>query len=161
MDQDTHDDADTAQDPASGGIVVGHDGSRRCDEVVLRAGDLARRLAVPLHVVRVWSWVSAPRPASWRTTYVPPMAEFEQAVLDDLRADVEALALAPEVVVRVRAVKGQQVAERLVRVARGAEMLVVGARGAGGFSGLTVGSTVSQVVRHSTVPVLVVPNAGG
>ena len=43
MDQDTHDDADTAQDPASDGIVVGHDGSHRCDEVVLRAGDLARR----------------------------------------------------------------------------------------------------------------------
>ena len=39
-----------------------------------------------------------------------------------------------------------------------AEMLVVGARGAGGFKGLRFGSTATQVVRHSPVPVLVVPN---
>ena len=37
-------------------------------------------------------------------------------------------------------------------------MLVVGARGRGGFRGLKFGSTADQAVRYSPVPVLVVPN---
>src|SRR6478672_3708875 len=151
--------ADSTHAPVPGAVVVGHDGSRRCDAVVLRAADLARRLGAPLDVVRAWSLTTAPRPASRTTTYVPPLAEFERAVLDDLRADVDRLgpdALAG-VDVHVHAVKGQQVAERLLAAAQGAEMLVVGARGSGGFPGLHLGSTVSQVVRHSPVPVLVVP----
>ena len=143
------------------GVVVGHDGSHRCDAVVLRAAGLARRLGVPLHVVRVWSLATAPRPASRTTTYVPPLADFEQAVLSDLRADVDRLGAdaLTGVEVDVHAVRGQQVAERLLAAAQGAEMLVIGARGSGGFPGLHLGSTVSQVVRHSPVPVLVVPNA--
>lgn len=141
------------------GVVVGHDGSRRCDTVVLRAAGLARRLGLPLHVVRVWSIATAPRPASRTTTYVPSLAEFEQAVVEVLTAQVGALDLEPDVEVHLHAVKGQQAAERLVEVSRSAEMLVIGARGSGGFPGLSVGSTVSQVVRHCPVPVLVVPTS--
>ena len=51
-----------------------------------------------------------------------------------------------------------QTTECLVDAAARAEMLVVGTRGAGGFRGLRFGATATQVVRHSSVPVLVVPN---
>ena len=71
----------------TGGIVVGHDGSRAAGAVVRRAGDLARRLGVTLHVVRVWNVTTAPRPDSMVGGYVPPFAEFEQAVVADLKAD--------------------------------------------------------------------------
>jgi nucleotide-binding universal stress UspA family protein len=141
----------------TGGIVVGHDGSRAAAAVVRRAGDLARRLGVTLHVVRVWQVTTAPRPNTMVGGYVPPFAEFEQAVVDDLKADCAAAGLADDVDVQLYALRGQAT-ERLIAAAAGAEMLVVGTRGAGGFTGLRFGSTATQVVRHSPVPVLVVPN---
>ena len=141
----------------TGGIVVGHDGSRVARTVVRVAADLAQRLGVTLHVVRVWHVTTAPRPGSMRGGFVPPIAEFEQAVIADLKADCTAAGLSDDVDLELYALRGQS-AERLVAAAQQAEMLVIGVRGAGGFAGLHFGSTATQVVRHSSVPVLVVPN---
>lgn len=141
----------------SGGIVVGHDGSRASATVVRRAGELAKRLGVTLHVVRVWNLATAPRPGSMVGGYVPPFAEFEAAVIADLKEDCAAAGLSDDVDIQLYALRGQAT-ERLIAAAANAEMLVVGVRGAGGFKGLRFGSTATQVVRHSTVPVLVVPN---
>jgi nucleotide-binding universal stress UspA family protein len=141
----------------SGGIVVGHDGSRAARAVVRRAADLAQRLGVTLHVVRVWNVTTAPRPDSMVGGYVPPFAEFEQAVVADLKADCASAGLAEDLDLELYALRGQTT-ECLVAAASHAEMLVVGARGEGGFTGLRFGSTATQVVRHSPVPVLVVPN---
>ncbi|MBC2932202.1 universal stress protein [Nocardioides sp. zg-1228] len=141
----------------TGGIVVGHDGSRVGTTVVRRAADLARRLGVTLHVIRVWSVTTAPRPDSMVGGYVPPFAEFERAVIADLEDDCAAAGIPDDVDVQLYALRGQAT-ERLVAAAADAEMLVVGTRGAGGFAGLRFGSTAAQVVRASRVPVLVVPN---
>lgn len=141
----------------TGGIVVGHDGSRAAGTVVRVAADLAHRLGVTLHVVRVWHLATAPRPDSMVGGYVPPVAEFEQAVIADLKADCTAAGLRDDVDLELYALRGQS-AECLIKAAQKAEMLVIGVRGAGGFAGLRFGSTATQVVRHSPVPVLVVPN---
>lgn len=141
----------------TGGIVVGHDGSRASGSVVRRAADLAHRLGVTLHVVRVWNIATAPRPDSMVGGFVPPFAEFEEAVIADLKADCTAAGLRDDLDLQLYALRGQS-AERLVQAAQKAEMLVIGVRGAGGFAGLRFGSTATQVVRHSPVPVLVVPN---
>ena len=45
----------------------------------------------------------------------------------------------------------------LIHHCEGAEMLVVGRRGHGGFKGLLMGSTSSAVVAHAPCPVLVLP----
>jgi nucleotide-binding universal stress UspA family protein len=42
----------------------------------------------------------------------------------------------------------------------GADLIVVGRRGAGGFEALRLGSTAHQVVEHATRPVAVVPSSG-
>ena len=47
--------------------------------------------------------------------------------------------------------------QRLVESSKGAQMLVVGSRGGGGFLGLKLGSTASQVVGNAHCPVVVVP----
>jgi nucleotide-binding universal stress UspA family protein len=72
------------------------------------------------------------------------------------RAAVEKARMGREVVVSVRAVVGGP-AEQLLNAAIGADMLVVGSRGRGGFAQLLLGSVSSQVVHHAVCPTAVVP----
>lgn len=140
----------------AGDVVVGYDGSQAAGEAVRWAADLALELGVPLHVVRSWSITRAPRPKSMQPGYVPPLEEFAAAVREDLEGDIAALGLPQGCDLRLHAVHGQSSAG-LLKTSVGARMLVVGARGAGGFRGLGFGSTADQVVRNATVPVVVVP----
>ena len=149
-----HDEVPTEQ--VSGGLVVGHDGSQASGRAVTWAAGLAARLQVTLHVLRAWSLTNAPRPASMAPGYVPPRADFEEAVREALFADLARLDLPPTCTVRLHVAHGQS-SSRLLELAQGAEMLVVGSRGAGGFHGLGFGSTADQVVRYSPCPVVVVP----
>jgi nucleotide-binding universal stress UspA family protein len=142
-----------------GGILAGHDGSAAAADAVRWASRLAGRLGTPLHVVRTWSISSAPRPATATPGYVPPMSDFEAAVLDRLRSDVERLGLPAELDVQCHVLHGAA-GRRLLEASGGAEMLVVGTRGEGGFRGLLFGSTADQVVRHAKRPVVVVPVGG-
>jgi len=57
--------------------------------------------------------------------------------------------------ITVRAIIGFP-AEELIKASGDADLLVVGSRGAGGFTKLIVGSVSSQVVHHATCPVVVV-----
>ncbi|ROR89912.1 universal stress protein [Nocardioides aurantiacus] len=144
---------------ARGGILVGDDGSPASQEGVRWAADLAGRLGETLHVVRAWSISSAPRPASATGGYVPPLTDFEQAVLDRLREDVAAAGVSEGDAVQLHVVHGAA-GRRLLEAAAHADMLVVGTRGAGGFLGLRMGSTADQVMRHAPCPVVVVPVHG-
>ena len=144
---------------ATGGILVGHDGSRPSAQAVRWAAGLAGRLGVPLHVVRTWALSSAPRPRTWRTGYVPPLKDFEATVLERLTHDVGALHLGNTVEVTCHVLHGSA-ARRLVESSSGAEMLVVGSRGVGGFMGVVLGSTALQVAGHAKCPAVVVPVHG-
>ena len=136
--------------------MVGHDGSPASAEAARWGARMAVRLGVQLHVVRSWALSSAPRPATATGGYVPPMTDFEQAVRDELEADVAALGLPAECLVTCHVLHGSA-ARRLLEAAEDAELLVVGSRGAGGFRGLRFGSTADQVVRYAPCPVVVVP----
>jgi nucleotide-binding universal stress UspA family protein len=140
---------------ASGAVVVGHDGSDPSGSAVRWAARLASRLDVPLLVVRTWALSSAPRPSTWSTGYVPPLTDFEAAVQDSLQHDISSLHL-EGVKVTCHVLHGSA-GRRLIEVSKGAEMLVVGSRGIGGFRGLLLGSTAAQLVGHAHCPVVVVP----
>lgn len=137
-------------------ILVGMDGSKSSAQALRWAARLAGRLGCPLVIVRMWSMSSAPQPETWSRGYVPPLSDFQAAVLHQLRRDVAALALSEELDVSCHVVHGAA-GRRLVESSAGAEMLVVGSRGTGGFLGLRLGSTATQIVGHAHCPVVVVP----
>ncbi|UOY02206.1 universal stress protein [Blastococcus sp. PRF04-17] len=138
-----------------GGIVVGHDGSKCAQDALVWAARLARRADIELHVVRAWAMMTAPQPSSWSPGYVPPLPEWEQAVLDELTRHVKAARLDPAVRVNCHVVHDKPAAG-LLAASEGANLLVVGARGRGGFRGLLLGSTSDQLVHHAACPVTVV-----
>lgn len=139
----------------AGGILVGHDGSESAQHALRWAGELARRSDMDLHVVRAWSMTTAPRPASWSPGYVPPMEDWAGAVLEELTKHVTAAHLDGAVRVSCHVVH-RSPAKALVEAAEGADLLVVGARGRGGFGGLLLGSTSDQLVHHAPCPVTVI-----
>ncbi len=58
--------------------------------------------------------------------------------------------------VTVKAVHGFPV-EELISAGKDADMIVLGSRGAGGFTRLMMGSTAGQVTQHAHCPVVIVP----
>lgn len=149
--------AETTQTAAiKGGILVGYDSSPGARVAVEWAAKVAKRTGWTVHVLRSWSLTTAPRPASMTGGYVPPIKEFGEAVLEQLRAEQDSWAVPDGVHVELHVIQGQSSA-KLLEHAADVDLLVVGARGAGGFRGLVFGSTADQVVRNSPVPVTVVP----
>jgi nucleotide-binding universal stress UspA family protein len=138
-----------------GGILVGHDGSACAQEALTWAARLAARADMDLHVLRAWSMMTAPKPSSWTPGYVPPLEDFEKAVHDELSAHVAAAGLDPACRVTCHVVH-TAAAQGLIAAAAGADLLVVGARGRGGFAGLLLGSASDQMVHHAPCPVTVV-----
>ena len=140
------------------GIVVGVDGSphsRKALEWALAEGALRK---APLTVVAV-----APISASifgLSAQHYPADEKSQQHVQEVTQKLVgEVLASwatesAPQVT--VHAVAGIP-ADELVRASVGADLLVVGARGTGGFGRLMMGSVSTQVSHHAVCPVVVVP----
>ena len=60
----------------------------------------------------------------------------------------------------MRAVCGLAAGE-LIGASAGADLLIIGARGAGGFARLVMGSVSTQVTQHARCPVAVVPGPAG
>jgi len=96
---------------------------------------------------------------------IPTVAEFKQALLDEVSATAHAVAalLAPRFsALETRVVSGDP-REEIVRVARewAADLVVVGARGLGALATAVLGSVSLALVRHAPCAVLVGrPNAG-
>lgn len=95
---------------------------------------------------------------------VPPSAiELRQAAEAVAEGAIAALGRLPEGLVikrETRAVTAHRFAEALLQSSKGADLLVVGSRGLGGFTGLLVGSVSHQCVGHAACPVLVVRPRG-
>ncbi|AYL39993.1 universal stress protein UspA (plasmid) [Streptomyces fungicidicus] len=91
----------------------------------------------------------------------PPFVTYDRGHLRDHAEQVLDAALAgceqryPEVTVRRRPVIGR-VRHTLVEASADARLLVVGARGGGGFTGLLLGSVSQAVLHHARCPVAVV-----
>ena len=140
------------------GIVVGVDGSGHSRRALERAAAEAVAHGAPLTVLTIHQAV--------RDVYGSVSHYTEDAALTD-KAKEAAQAETDQVLgalgsrpasVAVTAVHGLPVDE-LIKASQGADMLVLGRRGQGGFARLTMGSVTSQVAHHAHCPVLIVPPA--
>ncbi len=140
------------------GIVVGVDGSQHSERSLEWAMKEAALRQVPLTVIAVhpvatsgWTKAGLKFPADQADEERARAAAQEET---DKAANQLGGQRPPSVT--VRAVSGVP-AEELINASRGADMLVVGSRGSGGFSRLLMGSVSSQAVHHAECPVVIIP----
>lgn len=135
-------------------IVVGIDGSDGGDRALRFAVDEARCRGARVEAVLAWGLLDQPGVPE-EEPFNPRFGETE--ALAYLTAAVEA-AVGAEPGVDIDLLTACDLPVRaLLSRAMNADLLVVGARGLGGFRGLLLGSVSQQVVSHSPCPVAVVP----
>jgi nucleotide-binding universal stress UspA family protein len=134
------------------GVVVGDDGSTHARDAVLFAVEEGRLRNADVHVVSAFSLLSANRPPDLPFGHLPSSADVQAAALAELRSRWSELGSR----VDLHAVTGVP-ARVLLEVSATADLLVVGARGMGGFEALILGSVADQVMHHALCPVVVMP----
>lgn len=141
------------------GIVVGVDGSDYAHRALTWAMKEAAIRQAPLTVLAVHAVAAS----AW--TGNPIILPGDQDDVDTIRNTVEEMVAksAAEIgqpqppSVTVRALDGFP-AHELIEASRNADLVVLGSRGAGGFTTLMIGSVSNQVVHHAHCPVVVVPH---
>jgi nucleotide-binding universal stress UspA family protein len=133
-----------------GTIVVGVDGSTGSRRALGWASEEARLRDARLRVVFAWTYLDQPEGGFDAAYGEADVRTRLDQILNEAGNDriVEELE---------RVVVCDLPARALLDAARGADLLVVGSRGVGGFRGLLLGSVGQQVVQHAQCPVVVVP----
>lgn len=138
--------------PDAGRIVVGVDGSQRSAAAVSFAFQRAARRKVGLTAVRAWT----PPPLSAYPSLMDPLDTIEAAERTQLLETLQAARRAfPVVDVEAKLVRDHP-GRALIEESSGADLVVVGSRGHGGFAGLLLGSVSQSVLEHASCPVAVV-----
>jgi nucleotide-binding universal stress UspA family protein len=131
-------------------ILVGVDGSESSIDALRSASRIAAALECPLEAISVWVY--------------PPVFEADPPVQWELKEDAQRTVDAAG-----RAVFGAVFpawftattrrgapARVLIEESAGADMLVLGSRGHGGFVGMLLGSVSTACVQHAQCPVMIV-----
>lgn len=141
-------------------IVVGVDGSEGSTRALRFALEEARARDAHLRVVSAWHVPPMLYGSGWGMVAVPPdKSEFEDTARTALEKCLDTVGAEANGVSVTRVVREGQAADVLCEEATGADLLVVGSRGLGGFSGLLLGSVSQQCAHHTRCPVVIVPPA--
>ena len=144
-------------EPSSHTIVVGVDGSEPSQHALRWAVEEARLRQARIVAVHAWELpvmpvelMPAPHP-----NFVALLAEMKDAA-EKLVEETVAKVVGDDatVVVEPTAIEWPA-ASVLIDAASGADLLVLGSRGHGGFVGLLLGSVTQHYVNHAPCPVLV------
>jgi len=136
-------------------VVVGVDGSENSVRALHEAAEQARHRGARLTVVSAWHFPALamlPGPED-----VPTPAGLEGAAQRAIDESIDKLGpgALDGLEVERKVVEGHP-ADVLLREAEGADLLVVGSQGLGGFRGMLLGSVSSHCAHHATIPVMVV-----
>ncbi len=130
-------------------MVVGVDGSESSQLALRRAAVEAVAHGAVLEVLHAWTYLDQPGP-----TFDPHYGEAQAR--ERIDAFVGAVLGDDRPANTVLTVINDHAAPAILGASEGAFMVVVGARGLGGFKQLLLGSVSNQVVHHASSPVLVV-----
>jgi nucleotide-binding universal stress UspA family protein len=131
-------------------IIVGVDGSQPSIDALRSAARLAAALERPLEAFSVWVYppvFEANPPVQWE------LKEDAQRTVDSAGAAVFGAETPAWFTATTR--RGSP-ARVLIEESAGAEMLVLGSRGHGGFVGMLLGSVSTACVQHAQCPVMIV-----
>jgi nucleotide-binding universal stress UspA family protein len=137
-------------------IVVGVDRSRNSAAALEWAAEWARGSGAPIRVVSVWRHEPMVASSTHPGVGWPADTHLHAEAQRELEAFVKASDLPADVTLEARTREGEP-ARILLEEAADADLLVVGARGHGGFLGLLLGSVATAVVQHCPCPVAVIP----
>ncbi len=137
-----------------GRIVVGVDGSKGSLAALAWAIEEASFRKATVVAVEAWLPYSSVSPLE---TMAPVFQQNEGEAIAKgaLSESVERIKGDSDVVIEQQVLCDHPVSA-LLEVSKGADLLVVGSRGHGGFLGLALGSVSSQCVHHATCPVVVI-----
>lgn len=136
-------------------IIVGVDRSDGSRTALRWAARTAAAQGGGLRAIAAWQYPTS-TVAPGGPAKLPGPDEMDERTCDDLRAVVREELEADADRVEVEAGRGPAAAVLLAAAARpGTDLLVVGARGLGGFAGLLLGSVSQECVEHSPCPVVV------
>jgi len=140
-------------------IVVGVDGSGSSRAALAWAAGQARLSGAVLDVITAWEIPLAIRDP-WPPGLTTDFGKLAKNAQADAIADLSGRA--GRVEIRPRVIEGNA-ADVLLDAAAGADMLVVGSHGHGGFMRALLGSVGQHCVHHATCPVVVIrePDAAG
>ncbi|WP_035844203.1 universal stress protein [Kitasatospora azatica] len=142
-------------------VIVGVDSSRASRDALDWAAGEASLRGEPLSVRHIWGEETVKAPDGGES---PPTREAGEALLDEALA--RTLRQYPDMEVTIELLDGL-LRDAMTEAAHGADLLVLGARGSGGFPGLLVGSTSLFVAARAACPLVVVrpvdpgPGRGG
>lgn len=146
-------------------IVVGVDGSESSRQALRWAQQEASLRSASLDVIHVYehslAWRSFATDDSMSATDSELVreaieagarhaAEDAQALVDSLVGELDGAA------VDGRVIESNHPAQTLIEQSKGADLLVVGSRGRGGFASLMLGSVSQQCAAHAECPVVII-----
>jgi nucleotide-binding universal stress UspA family protein len=147
----------------SGRVVVGIDGSDTSRRAARWAAHEARLRGAKLEIVSAWhvplyGYAHVGSVTAISEDIVKGLIENAEGHLAEVarEAQVEAGGIALETI----AAEGQP-ANVLLKISEGADLLVVGSRGLGGFRELLLGSVSQQCAQHASCPVVIIRHLDG
>lgn len=141
--------------PESGPVVVGVDGSPNSEQAIAVAFEEASLRGVPLVAVHAWNDVTYEDTRGTARILAQPetVEEGEQRLLTERLAGWQEKY--PDVEIHRQLIRDRP-RHVLLDASGTAQLVVVGCRGRGGFTGMVLGSTSQSLAQHAQCPVLVV-----
>ncbi len=132
-------------------IIVGVDGSASSNAALEWAAQEAEIRGSALELIHAWNY-----PNLGYGGYVAVLEDFEKDASALLEEVVTATKESHPNLKLVSSLLQGPTAQTIMERAKEADMVVVGSRGRGGFSGLLLGSVGQQLVHHCPVPVVII-----
>ncbi|MER5642305.1 universal stress protein [Kitasatospora sp. NPDC002227] len=129
-------------------LLAAVDGSPESAVAARWAADEARRRRLPLRLVHVRTWLDGLPGSPDVRALTDRMMELTERQINDTH---------PGLKIETSVVEADEPVEPLLRQAEAAELLVLGSRGLGGFTGLLLGSVGLATAARCEIPTVLVP----